>query len=88
MRRARYRRDTRDGLFSLFCVLRWPGPLALAGGALVSDVVTVENELVFGIVALCLGFGLVIFGVVTQTLWRAISAAANPNNELPSEDTK
>lgn len=76
-------------------VLKIAGPailigaaLALAGGALVSDVVTVENELVFGIVALCLGFGLVIFGVVTQTLWRAISAAANPNNELPSEDTK
>lgn len=76
-------------------VLKYAGPailtgaaLALVGAALVSDVVTVENELAIGIVALCLGFGLVIFGVVTQTLWRAVSAAANPDNDLPSEDTK
>ncbi|MEN0651997.1 MULTISPECIES: hypothetical protein [Hyphobacterium] len=61
---------------------------ALFGAGLFAGVVAIENATAWGIVALCLGFGLVIFGVMTQALWRAVSMAAQQDNDIPSEDAK
>ena len=49
---------------------------ALFGAGLFAGVMAIDNATAWGIVALCLGFGLVIFGVMTQALWRVVSAAA------------
>ncbi|MCF8878829.1 hypothetical protein L5876_03255 [Hyphobacterium sp. SN044] len=61
---------------------------ALFGAGLFAGVMAIENAAAWGIVALCLGFGLVIFGVMTQALWRVVTAAGEHNNDIPSEDAK
>lgn len=61
---------------------------ALFGAGLFAGVMAIDNATAWGIVALCIGFGLVIFGVMTQALWRVVTAAAQQDNDTPSEDAK
>lgn len=68
-------------------VLRFTGPALLIGAAatlfgalLVTDAVTLPNGLLIGIISLCLGIGLVIFGMMTRAAWRIVVAANDDNN--------
>jgi hypothetical protein len=68
-------------------ILRFTGPAVLIGAAatlfgalLVTEAVTLPNGLLIGIVSLCFGIGLVIFGMMTRAAWRIVMAANDDNN--------
>jgi len=73
-------------------VLRFTGPALLIGAAatligslLITDAVSLPNGMLIGIVSLCLGIGLVIFGMMTRAAWRIVVAS---QTEIPPAQTE
>lgn len=74
-------------------VLRFTGPALLIGAAatlfgalLITDAVTLPNGLLIGIISLCLGIGLVIFGIMTRAAWRIVVAAQTETTPAQTEE--